>query len=224
MSSSWVQRWQPWQHWQCSCDEGAAEERVRPHRGALLARCTVAVARMHQATSRDCIVCPGCRFSPWLQVQSLAAGSVPACSITSLLQGALQCHAVIAGMLCEWLMQGSSPSAAGHAHLFQCRLSHHMCSQLSVTGRGPPPICMARIISSAARLAVACKYTVAQRNGRLGLDTDGILRSYRHMRITKRPYCPASSHGSSILTSHIRGTCPRIASRLIPASLQHEAT
>lgn len=27
------------------------------------------------------------------------------------------------------------------AHLFQCRWSHHMCSQLSVTLRGPPPSC-----------------------------------------------------------------------------------
>jgi hypothetical protein len=26
-------------------------------------------------------------------------------------------------------------------HLFQCRWSHHMCSQLSVTLRGPPPTC-----------------------------------------------------------------------------------
>jgi hypothetical protein len=31
--------------------------------------------------------------------------------------------------------------AAAAAHLFQCRWSHHMCSQLSVTLRGPPPTC-----------------------------------------------------------------------------------
>lgn len=107
-----------------------------------------------------------------------------------------------------------SDAAAACAHLFQCRLSHHMCSQLSVTGRGPPPSCTTRIIS----LEASCKgCTKLQSHSHRAVCS-------RHCGLLHDRSCRYVSHqGIKTLTSHIRGTCPRIASRFIPASLQQEA-
>eukprot|EP00879_Flechtneria_rotunda_P001474 GHRR01001628.1.p1 GENE.GHRR01001628.1~~GHRR01001628.1.p1 ORF type:complete len:177 (-),score=29.91 GHRR01001628.1:317-847(-) len=39
----------------------------------------------------------------------------------------------------QYMSCGKAGPVLGIFHLFQCRWSHHMCSQLSVTLRGPPP-------------------------------------------------------------------------------------
>lgn len=80
-------------------------------------------ARPSAQMSADTLLCN--RLSPWQLATRLSQGAAQLCVLTihTRTQSACCCNCV--DLPCS--------------HLFQCRWSHHMCSQLSVTLRGPPP-------------------------------------------------------------------------------------